>query len=61
MLDEVNIRLINHYWLTGSFVQGTGEGHAEAPDLDVHLIQHDIPLLSEIALAFYTNLPGDPR
>ena len=34
-LDDVHIRLVNHYWLTGSFIQGTGEGHAEPPDLDV--------------------------
>jgi uncharacterized OsmC-like protein len=36
-LDDVRIRLVNHYWLTGSFIQGTGEGHAEAPDLDVEI------------------------
>jgi hypothetical protein len=36
-LDDVAIRLVNHYWLTGSFVQGTGEGHAAAPDVDVHI------------------------
>jgi hypothetical protein len=34
-LDGVAIRVVNHYWLTGSFIQGTGEGHAEAPDIDV--------------------------
>ena len=34
-LDDVHIRLVNHYWLTGSFIHGTGEGHAEPPDLDV--------------------------
>ena len=36
-LDAVEIRVANHYWLTGSFVHGTGEGHAEAPDIDVHV------------------------
>jgi len=36
-LDEVEIRLVNHYWLTGSFVHGTGEGHAEAPEIDVRV------------------------
>ena len=25
-LDGVAIRAVNHYWLTGSFIQGTGEG-----------------------------------
>lgn len=34
-IDGVEIRLVNHYWLTGSFIHGTGEGHAEAPDFDV--------------------------
>ena len=34
-LDHVEIRVANHYWLTGSFIHGTGEGHAEAPDIDV--------------------------
>lgn len=36
-LDDVRIRLVNHYWLTGSFIRGTGEGHAEPPDLDIEL------------------------
>src|SRR5262249_16295027 len=33
-LDGIQIRVANHYWLTGSFIHGTGEGHAEAPDID---------------------------
>ena len=36
-LDDVAIRVTNHYWLTGSFIQGTGEGHAEAPDIEVQV------------------------
>jgi uncharacterized OsmC-like protein len=36
-LDDVAVRVVNHYWLTGSFIQGTGEGHAEAPDIDVQV------------------------
>ena len=36
-LGDVAIRVANHYWLTGSFIHGTGEGHAEAPDIDVHV------------------------
>ena len=36
-LGAVEIRVANHYWLTGSFIHGTGEGHAEAPDIDVHV------------------------
>jgi uncharacterized OsmC-like protein len=36
-LDQVGIRVANHYWLTGSFIHGTGEGHAEAPDIDLRI------------------------
>ena len=36
-LDGVAIRVVNHYWLTGSFIHGTGEGHAEAPDIEVQV------------------------
>jgi uncharacterized OsmC-like protein len=36
-LDGVEIRVVNHYWLTGSFIHGTGEGHAEAPDIQVRV------------------------
>jgi uncharacterized OsmC-like protein len=36
-LEAVEIRVVNHYWLTGSFIHGTGEGHAEAPDIDIQV------------------------
>jgi hypothetical protein len=36
-LGQVEIRVVNHYWLTGSFIHGTGEGHAEAPDIEVRI------------------------
>src|SRR5262245_37600971 len=36
-LDDFAIRVTNHYWLTGSFIHGTGEGHAEAPDIEVRV------------------------
>jgi uncharacterized OsmC-like protein len=36
-LTSVAIRVVNHYWLTGSFIHGTGEGHAEAPDIEVQV------------------------
>lgn len=36
-LDNLRIRLVNKYWLTGSFAQGTGEGHADPADLDVEV------------------------
>ena len=40
-LGTVETRVANHYWLTGSFIQGTGEGHAEAPDIDVRVQSGD--------------------
>ena len=36
-LDQIEIRVANHYWLTGSFIHGTGEGHAEPPDIDIRV------------------------
>jgi len=36
-LEDVEVSVVNHYWLTGSFIQGTGEGHAEAPDIEVRV------------------------
>jgi len=36
-LDGIEIGLVNHYWLTGSFIHGTGEGHAESPDIEVRV------------------------
>jgi uncharacterized OsmC-like protein len=36
-LEAVAIQVVNHYWLTGSFIHGTGEGHAEAPDIEVQV------------------------
>jgi uncharacterized OsmC-like protein len=41
VLDGVEIRVTNHYWLTGSFIHGTGEGHAEAPDIEVRVQSRD--------------------
>jgi uncharacterized OsmC-like protein len=36
-VDGLSISVVNHYWLTGSFIHGTGEGHAEAPDIEVRV------------------------
>jgi hypothetical protein len=36
-LDDLEIGVVNHYWLTGSFIHGTGEGHAEPPDIEVRV------------------------
>lgn len=36
-LAGVEVLVANHYWLTGSFIHGTGEGHAEPPDIDVRV------------------------
>jgi uncharacterized OsmC-like protein len=37
LIDSLTLSVVNHYWLTGSFVHGTGEGHAEVPDIDVRI------------------------
>lgn len=37
VLDGIESGAVNHYWLTGSFIQGTGEGHAEPPDIEIRL------------------------
>ena len=36
-LDGVEIDLINRYWASGSFVQGTSTGHAEPADIEVRI------------------------
>ena len=36
-LDEVEIDLINRYWASGSFVQGSSTGHAEPADIEVRI------------------------
>jgi uncharacterized OsmC-like protein len=36
-VDGLSLSVVNHYWLTGSFIHGTGEGHAETPDIDVSI------------------------
>jgi uncharacterized OsmC-like protein len=33
----LSLSVVNHYWLTGSFIHGTGEGHAETPDIEVRI------------------------
>lgn len=37
VIDEINIELSNHYWLTGSFILGTGEGHAEPTKIHIQV------------------------
>jgi hypothetical protein len=36
-IDGLSLKAVNHYWLTGSFIQGTGVGHAEIPDIEVNV------------------------
>jgi len=36
-IERIKVKLVNHYWLTGSFVLGTGEGHAEPSDLAIEI------------------------
>jgi hypothetical protein len=55
-LGMVEIRVVNHYWLTGSFIHGTGEGHAEAPDIDVR-VQSDASTESIVALVAAARTP----
>ena len=36
-IQNINIELSNHYWLTGSFILGTGEGHAEPTNIKIQV------------------------
>ena len=36
-IQSINIELSNHYWLTGSFILGTGEGHAEPTHIKIQV------------------------
>jgi uncharacterized OsmC-like protein len=36
-ISAIDLSIINHYWLTGSFVLGTGHGHSEPPDIDISI------------------------
>lgn len=36
-IDDIEIDLINHYWVSGSFVKGTSTGHADAPDIEIRI------------------------
>lgn len=35
--DDLEIGVVNHFWFTGSFVQGTAEAHVESPDIEVRV------------------------
>lgn len=48
-IERVNVKLVNHYWLTGSFVLGTGEGHADPSEIDIE-IQSQAPQAQVAAL-----------
>lgn len=37
VINQIDIELTNHYWLTGSFILGTGEAHAEPTNIQVHI------------------------
>lgn len=34
-IQSIRVELSNHYWLTGSFILGTGEGHAEPTKINL--------------------------
>jgi uncharacterized OsmC-like protein len=36
-VDSIDIRLLNGYGLTGSFIRGTGQGHADIPEIEISL------------------------
>jgi uncharacterized OsmC-like protein len=36
-LDSIQMELSNHYWLTGSFILGTGVGHAEPTHIKIQV------------------------
>lgn len=36
-LPAISIELVNHYWLTGSFALGTGQGHAEPNEIRIRV------------------------
>lgn len=36
-IERIELDLLNRYWLTGSFVHGTGEGHAEPSEIEVRI------------------------
>jgi uncharacterized OsmC-like protein len=36
-ISAIDLSIVNHYWLTGSFVLGTGHGHSEPPDIDISI------------------------
>jgi uncharacterized OsmC-like protein len=57
-LDAVELRVVNHYWLTGSFLHGTGEGHAEAPDIEVRVTSRASP--HEIAALVAAAMDASP-
>ncbi len=51
-IDGLEIWLINPYWLTGSFVHGTAEAHAEPADIEVRVrSQADIASIEALVAA----------
>jgi hypothetical protein len=58
VLDQLEIRLANEYWLTGSFALGTGEGHAEPTQVDVSLLS--AASSERIATLVYSAVAASP-
>jgi len=57
-IDGLSLSVVNHYWLTGSFIHGTGEGHAEPPDIDVAI---DSPAKTgDVEALVHTALDASP-
>lgn len=36
-INQIEMELTNHYWLTGSFILGTGEAHAEPTQIKIQI------------------------
>lgn len=49
--EGLRLRLQNFYWLTGSFIQGTGQGFADPPKLVVEGVTPALDAIVEAALA----------
>ena len=57
-LDGLALSVVNHYWLTGSFIHGTGEGHAEAPDIELRIDSPADP--NEIVALVHAAMDASP-
>ncbi len=57
-LDGLSQRVVNHYWLSGSFIHGTGEGHAGRPEIEIGIDSSAGP--NEIAALIDAAMSASP-